>query len=109
MNQDTLLKQKDKLNDYLELVREYMYILLAQSPLVIKKDPEKSKNSIYERLVALSKKPKFTMLDPNNPLVIRVEEELSKLQPEPTTPQALFGHLITLSTQLIPLRTIIAR
>ncbi len=111
LNQETLLKQKDKLNDYLALVRNYMRIAFHQSPIMqlVIEDLEKNKDNIRRNLEKLSEASAFKALNMNNPLVIRVEKELSELQPEPAIPQVLLTNLTTLSIQLIQLRTSIIR
>ncbi len=106
----TLPKSKDQLTPYLQLVRDYMLDVVIPPMRLeppIKLFSEKEAPLIKRKnLVELSKKPEFKELkerDPNNPLVINVEQDLAKLQPEPATPQALLGYLINLSTQLTQL------
>ncbi len=112
----TLPKSLDKYEAYLALVRDYtldVVIPPIQLEPPIRLIPEDEAHQIKrENLEELSKRPEFKELKErnlNNPLVVKVEQELGQLQPEPAIPQALFGNLTNLSTQLIQLRTSITR
>ncbi len=101
---------------YLQLVRDYMLNVVIPpmqlEPPITLFSEEEAKEIRRKNLKELSDKPEFKQFkasNSNNPLVIKVEEERGQRQPEPATPQALLGHLTTLSTQLTQLRASVAR
>ncbi len=112
LNPNILPQQPTQLTNYLQLVRDYMLGVVIppmQLKPTIRLIPQftiPAMNMKEDNLIKLSETPAFKKLkerDLKNPLVIKVEQDLKQLQPEPTTPQALLGYLTPLSTQLTQL------